>query len=185
MADDRSVLTAIRRRRVVRHFENTPVTREEMLEVLSAARWAPAAGNKRVQRYVAVLDPITIRLIRTVTPGMAGHPTGIIVACLDWARVAALGYGGPRTIFYVDIGTATQNMLLTAQAIGLGAGPVTSFSKPAVSVLLRLPDTLTPELMVILGHPASGGREHRSRPHTPTRVEDLVMWEQFHPDGGA
>lgn len=182
MAGDRDVLTAIRQRRAVRHFEDAPVTRDQMLDVLKAARWAPAAGNKRVQRYVAVLDPTTIRLIRTVTPGMAGHPKGLIVVCLDWERVAALGYGGSRSIFYVDIGTATENMLLAAQAIGLGAGPVTSFSKEAVSVLLRLPSRLTPELMVILGHPVPRRTEHQSRPRTPTRLGDLVIWEHFSSD---
>lgn len=182
MAGGRDVLTAIRKRRVVRHFEDVPVTRPQMLDVLRAARWAPAAGNKRVQRYVAVLDPTTIRLIRTVTPGMAGHPKGLIVVCLDWERVAALGYGGARSIFYVDIGTATENMLLAAQAIGLGAGPVTSFSKEAVSELLGLPSHLTPELMVILGHPVPRRAEHQSRPRTPTRLGDIVIWEHFPAD---
>jgi nitroreductase len=179
VAGDRAVLTAIHRRRVVRHFEEEPVTREQMVEVLTAARWAPAAGNKRIQRYIAVLDPTTIRLIRTVTPGMSGHPTGLIIVCLDWERVAALGYRGTRTIFYVDIGTATENMLLAAQAIGLGAGPVTSFSKEAVSVLLRLPGWITPELIVTLGHPVPRKAEHQSRPQRPTRLDDLVIWEVF------
>jgi nitroreductase len=173
------VLTAIRRRRVVRHFSRTPVARDQMLDVLAAARWAPAAGNKRVQRYVAILDPTMIRLIRTMTPGMAGHPTGIIVVCLDWDTVAAVGYLGPRSIFYVDIGTATENMLLAAEAVGLRGGPVTSFSKEAVSVLLHLPPSITPELMVILGSPAPRHPTHHSRPRTPTRLEDLVTWEQF------
>ena len=183
MTGDRVILTALRRRRVVRNFEEEPVTREQILEVLRAARWAPAAGNKRVQRFVAVLDPTMIQLIRTVSPGMSGHPKGLVVVCLDWERVATLGYGGSRPIFYVDVGTATENMLLAAQAIGLGAGPVTSFSKEAVSLLLRLPDSITPELMVILGHPVPRQLEHQSRPQTPTRLRDLVIWEQFRSDG--
>jgi len=88
---------------------------------------------------------------------------------------------GPRSIFYVDIGTATENMLLAAEAVGLRGGPVTSFSKEAVSVLLRLPSSMTPELIVILGSPAPRKPEHHSRPRTPTRLEDLVTWEQFPP----
>lgn len=173
------MIVAIRRRRVVRHFTGTPVTREQVQQVLAAARWAPAAGNKRVQRYVAVLDPTTIHLIRMMSPGMAGHPTALVVVCLDWTRVAALGYSGLRSIFYVDIGTAAENMLLAAEAIGLGGGPVTSFSKEAVSELLCLPESLTPELIIVLGVPVPRKPEHQSRPHTPTRLEDLVIWERF------
>jgi len=180
LAEDNIVLTTIRQRRVVRNFNEEPVTREQMLEVLRAARWAPTGGNKRLHRFVAVLDPVTIRLIRTVSPGMSGHPKGLVVVCIDWDRVAILGYRGPRQIFDIDVGTATENMLLAAHAIGLGAGPVTSFSKEAVSVLLRLPDSITPELMVILGHPVPRRPEHQSRPQTPTRLRDLVTWEQFH-----
>jgi nitroreductase len=46
-------------------------------------------------------------------------------------------------------------MLLAAHALRLGAGPVSSFSRAAVQVALRLPNGWTPELIVCLGHPAA------------------------------
>ena len=63
-----AVLTAIRRRRVVRHFTDRPVSREDLLQILQAGRWAPSGGNKRLHRFVAVQDPVTVRLIRAISP---------------------------------------------------------------------------------------------------------------------
>lgn len=170
------VLAAIRSRRVVRDFGETRISREEMVRILEAARWAPSGGNKRLHRFIAVLDPVTIRLVRAVSPGMSGRPTGLVVICIDWDRVAQVGYSARRMTPYIDVGTSAENMLLAAHAMGLGAGPVTSFSKEAVSVLLRLPPSLTPEMIVTLGHPASR-QTLVMRPERPTRLDDLVYWE--------
>ncbi|MEU1198728.1 nitroreductase family protein [Streptomyces sp. NPDC005813] len=56
---------------------------------------------------------------------------------------------------YIDAGTAAATMMLAAHAIGLGSGPVTSFSRVAVATLLALPDPVRPELIICLGHPAA------------------------------
>ena len=70
-------------------------------------------------------------------------------------RAKAVEYGvapssGGR---YVDVGTAGQTMLLAADALRLGSGPVTSFSKAAVGAALNLPGSLRPEMIICLGHP--------------------------------
>jgi nitroreductase len=150
-----------------------------MLEILRAARWAPAGGNKRLHRFIAVLDATMIRLIRSVSPGMAAHPTGLVVICIDWEKVRHVGYRPERSTVYVDVGTSAQNMLLAAHALGLGAGPVTSFCKEAVALLLRLPEWLSPEMIIVLGYPAPREPSHQSKPRTPTKLKDLVVWERF------
>ncbi len=177
--DPAHVLAAIGSRRVVRHWSPRPVTEAEMHQVLRAARWAPAAGNRRLHRFVAVRDSLTIRLIRALSPGIAGHPTGVIVICIDWDRVNRLGNPSqPRTL-YIDVGTVAQTMLLTAHAIGLGAGPVSSFSSAAVAMLLGLPKSLSPELLVCLGHPAPEQPVERVLADRPLRLKDLVISEHY------
>lgn len=177
-----NILDAIRARRVVRDFTQDPVAREELFQVLEAARWAPSAGNRRLHCFIAIQDPLTIELIRTVSPGIHGRPAALVVICIDWAKVTRLGCKPHHTGVYIDVGTAAENMLLAAYSLGLGAGPMTSFSKEAVRVILGLPDWLSPELMICLGHPGTP-RSHRRVPIRPTRVEDLVHWERFSPGG--
>jgi nitroreductase len=166
------ILQAIRTRRVVRHMTAEPIDRAQLIEVLQAARWAPSAGNRRLQRFVAVQRPETLRLLRMVSPGMFQQPAAVVVICIDWQRVAQYGMPRQNTGVYVDVGTALQTILLAAHAIGLGAGPVTSFSKAAVRVILNLPDHLSPEALVCLGHPAPDGSP-------PMRTRGRITWQSL------
>jgi nitroreductase len=45
--------------------------------------------------------------------------------------------------------------MLAAHSLGVGAGPVTSFSREAVRVILNIPPNLEPYLMVTLGYAAT------------------------------
>ena len=130
-----SVLEAIRTRRVVRALTDQPVEPEKLVEVLKAARWAPSGGNRRLHRFVAVQNPLTLRLLRMVSPGMIQRPTAVILICTDWQRMEAYGIprGRPPTRDQsrawepgsrgspVDVGTAAATMLLAAHALG-GSG---------------------------------------------------------------
>jgi nitroreductase len=172
------VLRAIRTRRVVRRMTAEPIAREQRIAVLSAARWAPSGGDRRRHRFVAVQRPGTRRSLRMVSPGMLQRPTAAVVICIDWQRVAAYRIPPQNTVVAVDVGTALQTMSLGAHAIGLGAGPVMSFSKAAVRVILQLPDHLSPEALVCLGHPAPDGPPPM-RPRGRITWQRLADWEGF------
>jgi nitroreductase len=110
---------------------------------------------------------------------MLGHPAAIIVICIDWERVEQLGAKRHHRGVYIDVGTAVQNMLLAAEAMEVGAGPVTSFSKTAVRQVLGLPESMQPELAVCLGRKATVQPFGPTLPHKPTHLEDLVVRSKF------
>jgi nitroreductase len=172
------VLDAIKTRRMARAMTDRPVERAQVEAVLEAARWAPNAGNRRLHRFVAVQDPLTLRLLRMVSPGMFQRPTAVIVVCVDWDRAALFGmrYGikGP----YVDVGTAAQTMLLAAHSLGLGSGVVTSFSQAGAAAVLNLPERLSPELFVCLGY-AAARQPVVMRARSPVTWQSLTDWERF------
>jgi nitroreductase len=169
------VLAAIRSRRVTRAFTDEPVARADLETVLDAVRWAPTAGNRHLQRFVATDDPTTLRLLRMTAPGMIALPTAAVVICTDRALAADYGFppGAPGP--HVDVGTAAATLLLAAHAIGLGAGPVTSFSRAAAAVVLRLPAGRVPEMIVCLGHPAPRA-PGPMRPGTRLTWRELTSW---------
>jgi nitroreductase len=171
-----AVLAAIRSRRVVRAMTTEPVERHALETILDAARWAPTAGNRHLQRFVATDDPATLRVLRAVSPGMLQHPTAAVVICTDHALAASYGFPPDAPGPHIDVGTAAATLMLAAHAIGIGAGPVTSFSRAAVAVALCLPETWVPELVVCLGHPRPGGGPApiRGRPHLTWH--DLTTW---------
>lgn len=175
-----SVLEAIRTRRIARALTGEPITRSELEEVLKAARWAPSAGNRRLHRFIAIQDPLTLKLLRMVTPGMFQRPVAIVVICVDRAKAESFGMRPTAKGLFIDVGTAAQTMLLAAHSLGLGAGVVTSFSQAAVSAVLNVPEGLGPEMFVCLGHAAPtqpAGMPTRGR----VTWQSLTQWERFTP----
>ncbi len=166
------VLAAIRSRRVTRAMTPEPLERRQVEAVLDAARWAPTAGNRHLQRYVVSDDPGTLRALRMVSPGMVQRPAAVIAVCVDRPLAQAYGFPPGATGPYVDVGTAAATILLAAQAVGVGAGPVTSFSRAAVAVVLRLPVGWSPELLVCLGRPAP------EQP-APVRRREKLTWQDL------
>ncbi len=171
-------LDVIKTRRVIRNMTKQPVAREQLEQVLEAARWAPTGGNQRVHRFVAIQNPSLLRLLRMVSPGMFQQPQAVILICIDWEKVAANQYAATDRTPYIDLGTAMQTMMLAAHSIGLGSGPVTSFSKAAVRVILNLPQRLSPELMVCIGHPAPR-KQLPMRGKKKITWQSLTYWERF------
>lgn len=172
------VLEAIRTRRVARALTADPVARPELEAVLEAARWAPSAGNRRLHRFVAIENPVALRVLRMVAPGMFQRPVAAIVICIDRARATAFGFAPAARGLYIDVGTAAQTMLLAAHSVGLGAGVVTSFSQAGVAGVLNLPEGLSPELLICLGH-AAPVQPPGMRPRARIRWQSLTDWERF------
>ena len=173
-----AVLEAIRTRRIARALTDQPIERGELEEVLKAARWAPSAGNRRLHRFVAIQDPLTLQLLRMVTPGMFQRPVSMVVICIDRAKAESFGMRPNAKGLSVDVGTAAQTMLLAAHSLGLGSGVVTSFSQAAVSAVLNLPQGLSPEMFVCLGH-AAPAQPAGMRTRGQVTWQSLTQWERF------
>lgn len=151
---DDPVLRAILDRRVTRSMSEQPVDPDSLSLIQRAARYAPNAGNRRLQPVVAVTDAPTLRLLRAVSPGMIARPTAALVICIDEARAEEYGFAPDAPGLFIDVGTAMATVLLAAYAVGVGAVPVSSFSRAAAGRILGLPVTTVPRLIVCLGHPA-------------------------------
>jgi nitroreductase len=181
-----AILTAIDRRRVTRFFKDEPVSLATLQLMMNAARRAPSGSNRRIHKFIVVRDPATIRLIKAFSPGMSGTPPAIVVICTDHATAEDFSVQlDADTTTWIDVGTATMNLIVAADALGLGSCPVTSFSRGGVSAALDLPETVTPELMLILGYPMPD-RRSRIRPKRGRSLDDLVHWERLGhttPDG--
>ncbi len=121
-------------RRAVRSFTGAPVSDDNLWEIVQAGRWAASGGNLRPHRFFITRDEKKIGQIRSFSPGMLAGPAAIIAILIDWDQVAReFSSIEPSMIPYVDVGTAAQNMLNMAHALGVGSCPVTSFSQSGVA----------------------------------------------------
>jgi len=168
---------AIRGRRSVRRFQEKDVPQELITQLIDAARWAPSAGNLQPWEFVVVRDPeLKKALARAALNQMfiAQAPV-VIVVCADEIRSGSVY--GPRgsTLYCIqDTAAATQNLLLAAHALGLGACWVGAFSEDEVRRVLGIPLGVRPVAIVPVGYPAE-------RPRPPRRRElgEIIHHEGF------
>lgn len=160
---------AIKGRRSVRRFLDQPVSKQAMERLLEAATLAPSGGNAQTWRFVALMDPVEIRKVSIVSPGLLGNPPAVVVVCQDLIEARAKGGSlGESFMALVDAAMATQNLLLAAYAEGLGTCPIASFHRRGISRLLNLEQGVEPILLVSLGYPAES-------PPAPARKQKGVF----------
>lgn len=155
------VLSAIRTRRSVRKFEDKPVEREQLMDIIRAGTWAPSGLNNQPWRFVIVQDrDLRLRLAAlTKYRGIiAGAPTCIAVFVDREAMYSEVKD-------YQAMGACIENMLLATHALGLGAVWLGEILKNAgeVRALFHLPETLELMAVVAVGHPAAGHKRTSER----------------------
>ncbi len=172
------VFEVIKSRRVSRVFTGEPVADESLAKLVNAARWASSAGNRHVHKFFITRDPRKIALVRSFSPGLLSEPPALIFVLTDHEVAARERLQDGDDANVVDVGTAAQNMMTMAQALGLGTCPVTSFSKSGVGAVLGLPPSLTPELMLMVGHPRPVERVLGANAPRPVTAKELTYWEE-------
>ena len=174
------ILKTIKTRRVIREMSDKSVELPQLKIILEAGRWAPAGGNMRALRFVVIQDPKILHLIRTFSPGMFQRPQAMILLCLDLKILEDNHVPDTDLAPYMDIGATMQTMMLAAHGLGVGSGPVTSFSHEAVREILNLPPNLSPELILCIGYAAPPGKSQMPmRPKKKVTWQSLTFWERF------
>lgn len=159
------VLEAIRTRRSIRNYTGEPISDEDAIKILDAARLAPSGGNRQAWNFVYIKDPKVLRMLKNCSPGLYGDATAAIVVCMP---------DGGRTIGILDVGFACENISLAAHSLGLGSCAVGSFNREPVKKLIELPQGWEPILVISLGCPGTV-------PNTPTKkpLSDVVHLNAF------
>ena len=174
------VLENIRSRRVVRDMTDEPVAATALAQILEAARWSPTGGNQRPNRFIVVTDPRLQALIRLVSPGMFQQAPVLILICVDYREIHQQLDNRDDPVFLVDVGKAAQTMALAAHSLGLATGPVTSFNKVAIRAILNLPEEISPQLFLCLGHKAPV-EQFAMRGARRIRWQDLCYRDRYEP----
>jgi SagB-type dehydrogenase family enzyme len=110
---------------------------------------APASASARGDRRPAVADAALGQAWLRQAPAL------IVVAAEARATRARYGERADRFVA-IEAGAAAQNLLLQAQALGLGGTMVGAFDEPRLRAALGLPALQQPLLIVPVGRPAGG-----------------------------
>lgn len=148
-----STLEVIRSRRSIRSFVDKPVSDEDAIKILDAARLAPSGGNRQRWKFIYVKNPQVLRMIKNCSTGFYGDATAAIIAGLDYENTAPSSPARGDIVGILDIGFAAENILLAAHALGLGGCAIFSFNPSCVNKVLEAPESFKPVLVFSIGHP--------------------------------
>lgn len=149
-------LSVIHSRKSVRQYTGEKVSRDDLVTLLKAGMAAPSAVNKQPWVFVAVTDGATLARLAEKLPytKMIVKAGACIVVCGDMSKALS---GAEREFWIQDCSAASENILLAAESMGLGA--VWSGMYPLqdrvdhVRSVLGLPDTVIPLNIIAVGRP--------------------------------
>ncbi len=151
------MLDLIKKRRSIRKYTDEPVSSADVRTLLEAAMAAPSADNLQPWEFIVVHDDrLRQRLSQT-------HPWSRM--CADAPTVFVVCAHSRHSNHWIeDASAATQNLLLAATALDLGAVWVGIYPNASyesqVRDVLDIPSSLRVLCLVPVGHPAESKSPH-------------------------
>jgi nitroreductase len=164
-------LSFIFSRRSIRKFTGEPIGDDDVKSLLEAGAAAPSANDTKCWRFVAVTDPDMRKTLADIHPhGKMQAEAGCSIAvCAD--PTSSPGY------WEQDCSAATENILLAANALGLGAvwlGVHPKLDrKTQLAKALGIPAGIELFCLIAIGHPAE---EKEARTQLSAEMDHRDKW---------
>ncbi len=166
-------IRTIMTRTSIRQYSSQPVSKSQVEMLLRAGMAAPTAVNRQPWHFVVVTNREKLVSLGAGRNRMLEQCPLAIVVCGNLEKALS---GQAQEYWVQDCSAATQNILLAAHALGLGAVwtgvyPIDQ-RVSTVSSLLQLPDTLKPLCVIAIGYPAESPMpKDKWQPENVTSVE--------------
>lgn len=163
-------ISVIHARTSVRQYAERPIPDEMLLTLVKAGMAAPTAGNRQPWYFIVVTD-------KEMLNRLGEHPHGGMLKTAGGA-IAVIGApdeglrGGSGQMWIQDCSAATENILLAAEAVGLGAVWLGVYPVPerisAVREVLGIPEGFEPLSLISIGWP-----ENKPKPKDKYKPEKI------------
>ena len=153
--------------RVVRQFQNKPLSDPHLHAILEAGRWTGSSKNRQSWSIVVITN-------QDLKSRMA--------ECGDFTdplRRAPLGIALVQEPdgYEFDIGRLAQNLMLAANALGVGSCPVTFHRSEDASAMLELPEGARCRYGVALGYAEENQKPAQFGGRKP--LDEFVHWDGY------
>jgi len=168
-------MTVIHNRKSVRNFTGQIVDKKMLEKLVRAGMAAPTAVNMQPWAFVIVTDRAAMDALASVLPyaKMLDKAGAAIVVC----AIPAKAYGGSKEFAVIDGTCASENILLAAEALGLGALWTAAYPDEermgAVRKTLGIPEDIIPLNVIPVGYPTGV-----DKPKDKYKPEN-VKWERW------
>lgn len=159
---------SISKRVSVREYQSKPIPKELLEKLVDAGRRAPTARGIEPWEFVVIQREGTLKKLGQIAS------TGSFIK----NAVCCIAVFCKDTKYYLEDGcAATENILLAAADLGLGACWVAGDKKTYVdeiSKLLGVPSDMRLVSLISLGWPIEETEQVKSR-----KLKDVIHWERF------
>lgn len=167
----------VRKRAMIREYEDKPVEEEKLQRILEAAYHAPSAGHTQPQEFVVVKSREQKERLAAAALGQSQITTApVVIAVVSDTERSASQYGNRGRNFYSVVDGAFSSMLILLSAVneGLGACFVAAMNDDQVARVLALPEHVRPIGLISIGYPAE-------RPYKTARLprEKITHSEKY------
>ncbi len=170
-AQTNQTLETIFSRKSVRSYTNQPVTKEQLNTLVKAAMAAPTAVDKRPWEFIVITEKNILAQLALVLPyaQMANNAAAGIIVLGNIEKQ----WGGKDSQFWImDCSAATENILLAAESMGLGAVWTAIYPDreriEAVRKIFGFPEILVPLNFIPIGIPT--GEEKPKNKYNPEQI---------------
>ncbi|HVO66234.1 MAG TPA: nitroreductase family protein [Syntrophales bacterium] len=168
-------LTVIHSRKSVRNFTGQAVSRELLDKIVRAGMAAPSAVNMQPWSFIVVTYRQTLDMLNDRLPyaKMLGKAGAAIVVC----AIPEKAYDGLKEFAVIDSTLAGENILLAAEALGLGAVWTATYPYEdrmnTVRKVLGIHADIIPLNVIPIGYPVG-----TDKPKNKYKPEN-VRWEKW------
>jgi len=167
-------LSVIDHRWSCRGFQSVPLEEDTIWKLLRAMLRAPSAGNVQPWHFYVVTNESAKRGLTEAAhgQGFVSQAPVVIVVCVV-PSMAEEGYSerGKNLYCIQDTAAAVENLLLAAEALGLGTCWVGAFDEAHAGKVLGIPPERRPVAIIPVGKPASPKEKSRRLPE-----ETVLTW---------
>ncbi len=152
---DHPIADVIARRWSPRGYDaSRPVSREDLMSILEAGRWAPSSSNEQPWRYL-IFDQSKPEVLAKAHDCLSSGNAWAKAAPVLMLSVAKLTYtrnGKPNRHAGHDTGAASISMALQATALGLWIHQMGGYDSDKARAYFGIPEDFDPMAMMALGY---------------------------------
>jgi nitroreductase len=162
-----------------------PVSKEELMTLFEAARWAPSSSNRQPWRFIYALQGTEnfekfFSLLDEGNKEWCAKAGVLVVVVAKTTK----NDGSPARTYAFDAGAAWENLALQASSMDLVCHGMSGIDFVRAKTELGVPDDYAVQMMIALGHPGriedlSERNQAREKPNDRRPLSETVFEGKF------
>lgn len=172
-----------------RAMSDEPVTKEQLMILFEAARWAPSAYNEQPWRFIYTRKGSKLwkELISLMSPFNQSWAKNADVLVMLISKKDFEGTGKPSHLNSLDAGAAWMSIALQGSLSGLVIHAIGEFDYDRARVVLNIPSKFKVEMMIAIGKPGNKALLPQELqvlevPNGRKPLNEIIFEEQFKPE---